>query len=102
MSERAILRRDDLPLTMPEPCPICGERVWLTGVTAGVIDEPTAITEAEFDCDTQPDIDGDDWPDWHAWHYHMPYADWLLWECRMLKWFNRRYRYQWEPPATGE
>lgn len=87
----------DLPLLMPTPCPICDARVYLTSVDEWGADPEREglIVHASFDCETEPDIDGDDWMHWHKCHYAMPYVDWLPYEQAALKWLARRYR--WRP-----
>lgn len=82
-----------LPLLLDRfPCPICGAKVHLTAVIEWGCDDGE-IVHAEYECETEPDIDSDEWPGWHAHHYRMPYVDWLPWEVRMLKWLNRHYFY---------
>lgn len=72
-------------------CPICGapivvEEIWEWESESG---KPVSIS---IDCTTEPDIDGIDWPEWHAGHWSMPYVDWLPVECKVLAWFQRNYR----------
>jgi len=85
--------RDKLPLAMPKPCPICGKAVYLMAVTEWGADDGE-ISGTEFGCETEPDIDSDEWWDWHNGHYRMPYVDWLPWETRAVAWLNERYRYE--------
>lgn len=87
--------RGRLPMALPEPhrCPICGAVVHLTGVVEWGADDGE-IRHVEHECDTEPDIDSDEWPDWYAGHWRdMPYLYWLPWEQRMLRWLNRHYYY---------
>lgn len=87
--------RGKLPLELPRPefdCPICGAMVHLTEVTEWGADDGEILT-ASFDCETEPDIDSDEWWDWHRGHYRMPYVDWLPFEVRALEWINGRYYY---------
>lgn len=81
---------DLLPLAMPKPCPICGAKVRLTDVDEWGADDGEIIG-VSFDCETEPDIDSDEWPDWHAGHYAMPYVDWLPYEVAAKAWLNARY-----------
>ena len=83
------------PLALPQPCPICGKTVYLAAVTEWGADDGEIIT-GEYECETEPDIDSDEWRDWHNGHYRMPYVDWLPWEYRMLDWLNKNYRYDWD------
>jgi hypothetical protein len=84
--------RGRLPLAMPRPCPICGAKVYLTDIDEWGADDGEIIG-AHFDCETEPDIDSDEWEDWHNGHYHMPYVDWLPWEVKVMEWLNARYHY---------
>lgn len=89
----------DLPAPMPEPCPICGKVVYLTGVDEWGADpgHEGEIVGATFDCETEPDIDSDGWEEWHRGHYRMPYVYWLPWEDRAIEWLNSRFR--WRPSS---
>ena len=75
-------------MTMPEPCPVCGAKVIVTNVTEWESESGRPLT-IEYDCETEPDIDGDDWWDWHRGHWNMPYVDWLPWEKRALDWLHK-------------
>jgi hypothetical protein len=96
-SERTNLH-GKLPLELPQPCPICGKRVILTGVTEWGTDDGAIVT-AEYECETEPDIDSDDWEEWFQGHFAMPYVEWLPWENIMRTWLNRRYYYRDEETA---
>jgi len=61
-------------IRLPEPCPICGKLVIHTNVLEWRSDGH--IVEVEMECETEPDIDSDEWRDWHNGHYRMPYVDW--------------------------
>lgn len=90
-------------LKLPEPCPICGKGVMLESVTEWG-SESGVIVHAEMECETEPDIDSDEWPDWHAEHHYMPYVHWMPYEIRALKWLRTNYRYDGEkltPAASG-
>jgi hypothetical protein len=82
-----------LPMVLPAPfvCPICGAKVHLTAIVEWGTDDGE-ISGVEYECDTEPDIDSDDWPDWHAGHFSRPYCTWLPWEMRMIRWLNEHYR----------
>lgn len=83
-----------LPMELPQPCPICGSKVHLLGVTAWETDTGK-ILEPEYECETEPDdIDSEEWDDWHRWHYDMPYVYWLPWSLKMIEWLNENYRYR--------
>lgn len=84
--------RGKLPMVLPQRCPICESKVYLTGVDQWGTDDGEII-HAEYDCETEPDIDMPGWDDWHRGHWRYPYIDWLPWETRMLAWLNRHYFY---------
>jgi len=85
--------RNKLPLSLDRfPCPICGAKVYLTAVVEWGADDGE-ISGVEYDCETEPDIDSDEWPAWHRHHFNMPYVDWLPWETRMMAWLNRQFHY---------
>lgn len=86
--------RGKLPMVLPRfSCPICGAKVYLMEVDEWGCDSGD-IVHASFECETEPDIDSDEWEEWHWGHYSMPYVDWLPWEVKVMKWLNERYHYR--------
>jgi hypothetical protein len=81
-----------LPLLAPLPCPICGASVYITGVDEWESDSGR-IVHFEHECETEPDIDSDEWWGWHNGHWNMPYVDWLPWEMRVYRWLDAHYFY---------
>ena len=80
---------------LPQPCPICGSKVYLVAVPCYETESGKAL-EIEYECVTEPEIDSDDWEEWHRGHYKMPYVDWLPWEISTMEWLNNNYRYDGE------
>lgn len=77
-------------------CPICKAEVVLHS-----IDQLEQLrrgmwiaSEVAIGCVTEPDIESEEWEDWMAAHYSMPYVDWLPLEVAILRWVRRRYRFQ--------
>lgn len=74
-------------------CPICG-----AGVLVGDFDEWETengrVTDCGFhiNCETEPDIDSEEWEGWFNSHWSTPYMDWLPLETRLYRWFDRRFR----------
>lgn len=75
--EKAImqLRPPHEPFDLPHdmfPCPICGKSL-SAQVMAWAQDAAGAwyATEVEIDCETEPDIEADEWDEWFANHYRM-------------------------------
>ena len=80
-----------LPLLAPKPCPICAAKVFITCVIEWA--ETGRIIGFEYECETEPDIDSDEWREWHHGHWSMPYVDWLPWENTIQRWLDERYFY---------
>lgn len=53
--------------------------------------EPETV---EVECDSEPDTDGDDWPEWDARHSVMPYVHWLPMTEQVERWIRRGYRFE--------
>ncbi|HRH68845.1 MAG TPA: hypothetical protein PLB89_04990 [Flavobacteriales bacterium] len=78
-------------------CPICGGQL-LVQVYEWQQDahDPKADVLAggiEVDCEHEPDIDTDEWDEWHRGHYSRPYVDWLPVETALLEWIQKNYRF---------
>lgn len=75
-------------------CPICksGLRVAeVNGCSQG--DDGEWIAEDVFiECKTEPEIEDDEWEDWHDGHYRMPYVDWLPVHVRVEAWVRKAFR----------
>lgn len=85
---------DKLPLKLKNPkCPICGGALFITGVNACEQDDngDWIASEIDIDCENEPDIDSDEWEDWHRWHYSQPYTDWLPIDRQILRAVQNRY-----------
>jgi hypothetical protein len=79
------------------PCPICGAQLYVDADTWEEADDggwQLADGGCHLECTTEPDLDDDDWEEWHKGHYSMPYVDWLPLELEVLPWINARYRWQ--------
>jgi len=77
-------------------CPICGEKVVFEGTHCWERDDADGTwyaTEVSINCVTEPDIDSEDWEDWHNGHWNMPYVDWLPLTQAVLVWLKRNYRF---------
>lgn len=91
---RKLISQDDLPIKTRAKCPICGAAVIVEEIDEWET-ETGRVTDCGFhiNCETGPDIDSDEWDDWHRWHWSMPYVDWLPLEVRLLEEFNQKFRY---------
>ncbi len=81
-------------------CPICD------GKLSTQADEWTERTDGTWkavtahpECEHEPEIDSDEWDDWHRGHYSMPYLDWLPLERPLLRWLNRNYDWDVRPSS---
>ena len=72
-------------------CPICGKRLFVVGCDAWESETGEPV-ELSIECETEPDIDSDEWDPWFDTHYRMPYVHWLPIEEPIRKWFAARYR----------
>ena len=76
-------------------CPYCGGKLSIRAHTWTQNDDGAWIaTGIDVDCDTEPDIDGDEWDDWNTRHSYMPYVNWLPLHERLMKWMRKRFRFK--------
>lgn len=82
-----------LPLKVPAViavCPICGDCVYIDGVDEWYDEGDQMRLDAEMgvslDCGTEPDIESNEWDDWHRGHWSMPYVDWLPVQQKVARW----------------
>ena len=75
-------------------CPICGARLWVCDITGCTEQDNGEWVPDEFDidCETEPDIDSNQWPSWQRGHYRMPYVDWLPVHNSVEAWVQNTYR----------
>lgn len=88
--------KDRAPLRINARCPICGAGLLLDAGEATEFDDASGqwiATEINLECETEPDIDSDDWEEWHRGHYRAPYTDWLPLEQRILRAVRRMYHF---------
>ena len=81
-------------------CPYCGGRLqasftaWEEDANGGM-----KAIEMDLDCETEPPLESGDWEDWTRQHSQMPYVYMLPVHDRVLKWINKRFRFE-MPEAT--
>lgn len=93
MSDRKLLPVEKC-LRIKTPCPICGGQLTVKCGDAWEEDNGDWIaTEIDIDCLTEPDVESDEWIQWHNWHYRQPYVDWLPIELKVLQEFQRKFRF---------
>lgn len=70
-------------------CPICGNGIWIEGIDeCSEMGDRWVPEQVSVTCETEPDIDGDDWQEWHRDHFSTPYIDWLPISTKVLKWLQ--------------
>ena len=78
-------------------CPICGAEVFIEDIDEYDTDDQGLwrATDAgvKIDCVTVPDIGSDEWEDWFASHWLMPYVDWLPVSVKVSRWMGEHYRF---------
>jgi len=88
------LIKTDAVLEMPKEvavCPICKGKLYAQFDGWVENDGEWQASSTSLDCENEPDIDSDEWWDWHRGHYSMPYVDWLPVEIKVTKWINENY-----------
>lgn len=71
-------------------CPICGKKLWIEEIGEASQESDRWIPQqVSVACEDEPDIDSEEWRDWHNWHYAMPYVDWLPISQDVLKWLQQ-------------
>lgn len=87
--------KPDVVLEIPQEvavCPICQAKLyatfdsWIEGKNGEWLARSTRL-----DCETEPDIDSQEWEGWFDGHYSMPYVDWLPVDLEVTKWVNENY-----------
>lgn len=84
------------PPTIPRNvavCPICGAGLYIEDISEWEA-ENGRVTDTGLciDCESMPDIETDEWDDWFACHWSMPYVDWLPVTKVVTDWFNAHFR----------
>lgn len=81
---------NELPALLPKrfACPICGAGIVLESIDGAeeIAPDKWVPDSFQYDCITAPDIDADEWEDYMASHWSMPYVDWLPVEERFRSW----------------
>lgn len=85
-------------ITLPDTfrCPICKAAIVADEVVEWneTDDGSWEADTVKINCETEPDIDSDEWWPWHNRHWSMPYVYWLPLEEAVTKWVNERYRWK--------
>jgi hypothetical protein len=75
-------------------CPICGSSLYVNFDHWVQEGSEWLAASCNMDCETEPDIDSDEWNEWFAGHYSSPYVDWLPVEHEVLAWINKNYCFE--------
>lgn len=77
-------------------CPYCGGNL-VASVSAWTLQGDGWIAETiEVECQSEPDLDSDEWDDWLEGHSDMPYVYWLPVVNTIEKAINLKYRFDLE------
>lgn len=87
----------DDPITIPLPvavCPYCGGSLLINPQEIYEAQDGWMLESFETECNSEPDIESDDWELW--WHNHslMPYIYQLPVNEKIKKWVNNNYRFK--------
>ena len=74
-------------------CPICGGKLYAQFDNWFEKNGQWKAQDVNIDCENEPDIDSDEWKDWHSGHYSMPYVDWLPVLHLVIDWVNKNYSF---------
>jgi hypothetical protein len=81
-------------------CPICGAEVAIEEIDEWEQEDDGTWSAGEhgvkIECSTAPDIESDNWDDFFAEHWSMPYVDWLQIEVKVYNWLHQNYRFDLE------
>lgn len=91
-----LLKTDAVLPVPPEvgKCPYCGGKVFVQFDQWSENDDLTwSASDLAVTCETEPDIDSDEFEEWLESHSEMPYVYMLPLEMRLMKWINERYRF---------
>ena len=84
-----------------QTCPYCGGKLaasftgWTEAGPSTSSGEPGGwiADEVSLDCETEPEIDSDEWDDWWSSHSEMPYV-YMLPACQKVEaWLKEHYRF---------
>ena len=75
-------------------CPICGSAIYTNFDCWVFVKGEWLVDSCNMDCETEPEIDSDEWNRWFAGHYSMPYVDWLPVEKIIVDWINENYCFE--------
>jgi hypothetical protein len=79
-------------------CPKCGGKLYVNlDAWTQDYDGTWKAEDPHTECENEPDIDSDDWEEWLAWHYNMPYIDWLPVDFDVERWLKQNYRFDLGP-----
>ena len=71
-------------------CPICGNGIWIESIDECSEEGDRWVPEqVSVTCEDEPDIDNDEWSEWHCWHFSTPYIDWLPISTKVLEWLKQ-------------
>lgn len=96
LGERILFPVHLAPFPISAKCPICGSKLLLDAGEGCEQDSngEWIATEIDLQCTSEPDIESQEWDDWHRWHYSMPYVDWLPLEQRVLRAVRLKYYFR--------
>jgi hypothetical protein len=97
----------DLIINIPPEvaiCPYCDTKLTaqFTGWTEADDGSGWMADEVDWDCESEPDFDSEEYDDWLDQHTEMPYVYRLPICQKIEKWVNERYRFDLHPIANLE
>lgn len=100
---RVPVRPTDHLFRMKNPCPYCGGKI--TFRATGWVQEEDGTWSADMgdlECSTEPDIDSDEWWDWHHSHGSHDYGDaWHRRQEAVIAALRKRVRFQMDDDGSN-
>jgi hypothetical protein len=76
-------------------CPICGNKLTIEAYDCWEKDKlGWYAVEVHLRCESEPDIDSENWDMWYKGHYSKPYIDWQPLHKKILAWLKANYRFK--------
>ena len=94
---RHLIDSDALIAIPPEiaVCPYCDTKLTAHSEAWTQEDDDSWIaTDVQVDCETEPDMESEEWEEWMKWHSDMPYVYMLPVVQTVTKWINSKYRFR--------
>lgn len=84
--------RFEIPETIAK-CPYCNTKLYVEAHAWTEENDGWVAESIEMICETEPDIDSEEWEDWERSHGDMPYVYLLPVQNQVQEWINNNFRF---------